>query len=476
MAVYDRNFIGGRRVEPRSSHHCEVRSPFDGAWIGVAPLAGPADVDLAILAARQAIDAGRWCRRPPEHRLDVVEGFFSTYLGHSSSLLDLVTRETGIPLRCNAHLIDDLAVQCLAYFEASRTNPLAEQGRAPGMGDATVRQPTGVVVAVTSWNAPQRLAIGWLVPALLAGCSVILALNPRTALDGQIIGELMMQAGLPEGVLSILVTAGDTTDYLAGHPGVDRVALSGSDPRGRRAAAMATARMKRLTLEAGRRSAAIILPDADIAATVDGLCDVGFFANGQWHARQDRFFVPRHRQAELVAALRDAIDAMRLGDPLAPDTHIGPLVSARHREAVLDAIWRGVAEGAELVHGGAPADLPNTLGAFVQPGVFSNVSKHMQIARETMLGPVIVVIPYDDIDDAIRMANDSGYGATASIWTTDADLGLIAAGRLRAGVVSINGTNPASNSAHGCVRRSGVGWLHGLRGIDEFSELQTLLR
>jgi len=472
MVVYNRNFIGGRRMEPLGGGLCEVRSPFNGEWVGVAPLASRADVDLAVRAARHAIDAGVWSGHPLSQRMNVVERFLSSYVERLPSLLTLVTRENAIPLRFNALLGDGLAAQATAYLEAARS-------RAHGCGtaaeDMTITcKPAGLVAAMPAWNAPHTMAVGWLIPALLAGCAVILALNPITALDGQVIGELMMEAGLPEGVLSILVTVGETADHLAGHPDVDRVALSTSGPDGRRLASIASSRSNPLTLETGRRSAAIILPDVEISSAVEGLRDISLFASGQWPARQDRFLVPRHRQSELVAALRQATGLLRLGDPLAPDTDIGPLISRQQRSAVMDAIERGAAEGAELVLGGAPVDISGAIGAFLQPAVLSNTPPQTSMTRETILGPVILVIPYDEIDQAIQISNDGGYGASAAVWTSEPELARVVAGRLRAQVVSINGPGGAQREASSHQNLRGMGWMHSVRGPDEFIEWQAL--
>ncbi|MFG1463373.1 aldehyde dehydrogenase family protein [Xanthobacter sp. DSM 24535] len=472
MVVYNRNFIGGRRMEPLGGGACEVRSPFNGEWVGVAPLASSADVDLAVRTARQALDLGAWSGQPLARRADVVERFLSAYVERLHSLSMLVTRENAIPLGCNALLGEDLATRAASHVEAARSS-ISGYEKATA-GKTIIRKPAGLVAAMPAWNAPQSMAIGWLIPAILAGCAVILALNPITALDGQIIGELMMEAGLPEGLLSILVTLGETAGYLAGHPGVDRVALSSSDPDGQRLASIASSRSKPLTLEVGRRSAAIILPDVDIGSAVTGLRDVSLFASGQWPARQDRFLVPRHRQAELVTALSEASAMLRLGDPLATDTDIGPLISRQQRIEVTRALERGIAEGAELMSGGVPVDVGDAIGAFLQPAVIANAPYQMSIARETIPGPVVLVIPYDEIDQAIRMSNEGGYAATAAVWTSDPDLARAVAGRLYARIVSINGANAARHGASSLHRR-GIGCMDGLRGMGEFVELQAVV-
>ncbi|QIB34530.1 aldehyde dehydrogenase family protein [Ancylobacter pratisalsi] len=472
MVVYIHNFIGGRRMEPLGSEACEVRSPFNGKWVGVAPLASLADVDLAIATARQAIDREARSGQSLSQRTEVVERFLSTYLKRLPSLSGLITRENATPLWGNVLLGDELTARAASHVEAARSN-LSRCGT--GTAEmALIAKPAGLVAAMPAWHAPQNMAIGWLIPAILAGCAIILALNPITALDGQTIGELMMEAGLPEGLLSILVTSEETAGYLAGHPGVDRVAVSSSDPTGRYLASIAASRSKSLTLDIGRRSAAIILPDVDIASAVEGLRDNSLLANGQWPGRQDRFLVPRHRQGELTKALNEALARLRLGDPLALSTDIGPLISRQQRNAVMRAIEHAIAAGAELASGGEPVDPGDASGAFFQPTVVANTPRQMNITLETIPGPVILVIPYDEIDQAIGISNEGGYGATAAVWTSDSALARVIAGRLRARVVSINGPN-AEGHAPSSQHRRGMGHMDGLRGVDEFVEWQALV-
>lgn len=484
MWDYGRNFVGGRREEPRGGRRCAVRSPFDGSLIGAAPLAARADVDLAVRLARRSLEATRWARAPIETRIEVVERLLALHRAQAGPLLDLVTRENGIPRRSNRRLAQETHRAGLAHIEAART--LAQASRANGAATMpSGPRPSGVVAAFASWHSPQGSALGWLVPALLAGCAVVLAIDPRTALDCQMLGELSLRAKLPEGLLSLLVTAGDSAAYLAGHPLVDHVALSGCDARVDGIAGRAAACSKRLTLGAAGRSPVVILPDADIAATAAGLRAACFFASGQWHAPLDKILVPRHRHAELVERLRTHVETMPVGDPSDPETVIGPLASPRARDALLDAIARARGDGAELVTGGTPFAVPGASGAFLRPTVLANVSATTEIVRAMLFGPIVVAIPYHDIEEAISVANGSGPGASASIWTNDADLGAAVAMRLRAGNVSINGVVPTPLE-DGDAPWLDAPWLDatwldatacpgGRRGIEEFTAIQTVL-
>lgn len=472
MVVYTRNFIGGRRVEPLGGGFCEVRSPFNGEWVGVAPQAGIADVDLAVRAARQAIETGIWSGQPLRRRVDVVERFMSTYVDRMPCLSALITRETGIPVRHNTILGDDFIARVALMVEGARSS--ASRAEMTSAGATVTPRPAGVTLAMPAWNAPQSMAIGWLVAAILAGCAVILALPSRAPLDGQVIGELMMEAGLPEGLLSILVTRAETADYLAGNPGVDRLAVSSWNPDSQRLASIAASQMKPLTLESGRGSAALLLPDIDIAAAIAYPGDTCLFANGQWPTRQDRFLVPRHRQAELVAALRHAFGLLQLGDPLAPSTDIGPLVSHAQRDTAMRAVERAVAEGAELAAGGGAIDQAGAIGAFLQPTILANAPRSANQRRDVIAGPVALVIPYDDVEQAIMMLNEGGHGAAASVWTSDTDLARTIAQRLRARVVAINSSNEPQDIPTFRHRRT-MGPLEGFRGMDEFLDVQTLI-
>lgn len=474
MLDYRRNFFGGRLVEPSSDLRCEVRSPFDGSSIGTAPLADRADIDLALQLAQGAVRSTRWGRASLDQRLEVVDRFLALYGDKSQSLITLVTRENGIPLHFNTRLAEQTLAHSLAFVGAARAMTRATCPADRTADETILRRPSGIVAAFTSWSAPQRTALGWIVPALLAGCAIVLALDPRTALDGQIIGELMGQAGLPEGVLSILVTAGDSAIYLAGHPAVDHIALADLGSGRQQVAATAAGRSKRLTLDPEGRAPVILLPDADIAAATVGLRCSGFFASGQWPMVQNRIFVPRHRQGELVECLRTCVEAMSVGDPLDTETYIGPLISARARSTLLEVIQRGCSDGAEIIAGGRALDIPGVSGAFLLPTVMANVSDLMEIARAPLRGPVVVTMPYGDIDEAIELANTSGHSVPASIWTTDAELASTVACRLRSDTVSINGVARSPSKCGAGVWQGGVGGLLGRHGILEFAALQTI--
>jgi acyl-CoA reductase-like NAD-dependent aldehyde dehydrogenase len=475
MISYSQNFIGGRRVNPVGTERIEVRSPHDGELVGIAPSASTSDVDLAVRAAREAFDEGPWPRMSPTERQSKIQRFAELHADHSEELARLVTREAGIPLTFTRTLMQMVSLQNQAFLRAAGT--FDWETRRPGFPDAETvwrHEPVGVVAAVIPWNAPQQSSTVKLVPALLAGCSVILKLAPETALDGQILGELFTEAGLPEGVVSILATSREVSEHLIAHPGVDKVAFTGSTLAGRRIAAICGEQIKRCTLELGGKSAAIVLPDADLAETVDGLRYACFFNSGQSCVVTSRVLVPRFRHDEIVGALVEMVARLKVGDPNDPETFIGPMVAERQQKRVAGYIDLGIAEGATAAIGGSGLPEGIAKGAYVRPTVFTGVDNRMRIAREEIFGPVLVVIPYDDVEDAIRIANDSPYGLAGAIWTSDREAGLAVARRVRAGFLNINGKGPDFLAPFGGFKQSGIGREFGAEGLKAYSELKAV--
>jgi aldehyde dehydrogenase (NAD+) len=475
MISYTQIFIGGRRVDSLGPEQIEVRSPHDGELIGVAPAASTADVDLAVAAAREAFDEGPWPRMSPAERQSVIQRFIELHAERSDELARLVTKETGIPLIFTRAVIQLTGLQNQAFLKAAAE--FEWETRRPGFPAAETvlrHEPVGVVAAVIPWNAPQQSATVKLIPALLAGCSVILKLALETALDGQMLGELFAEAGVPEGVISILAADREVSEYLVAHPGVDKVAFTGSTAAGKRLGAVCGGQIKRCSLELGGKSAAIILPDADLGETVNGLRYGSFSNSGQSCALMSRILVPRARHDEFVDALVEMVAGLKVGDPSDPETFIGPMVAERQRKRVANYIDLGIAEGATVAIGGPGMPEGITRGAYVRPTVFTNVDNSMRIAREEIFGPVVVVIPYDDVEDAIRIANDSPYGLAGAVCTSDREAGLAVARRVRAGFFSINGKGPDFLAPFGGFKQSGIGREFGAEGLREYSELKAI--
>ena len=342
--------------------------------------------------------------------------------------------------------------------------------------DVLVRkEPVGVVAAIVPWNMPQFLIIGKLVPALLAGCAVVVKPAPETPLDALLLAEILDEVGLPEGLVSILPAGAEVGRHLVGHPGVDKVSFTGSTAAGRDVAAICAADLRRVHLELGGKSAAVVLDDADPAAVAEGAKVAGLMNGGQACVAQTRILVPRHRHDEHVEALAAMVEALVVGDPEDRATEIGPLVSRRQQARVLDYIEVGQQEGARLVAGGGGMPDGVERGWYVRPTLFAGADNGMRIAREEIFGPVLTVIPYDDDDDAVRIADDSDYGLSGSVWTADVDRGLGIARRIRTGTFGVNQPYSMDPLApFGGVKGSGYGRDLGAEGLDAYLESKSI--
>ncbi len=469
--VFERFFIDGGWTSPSTGEAFDVRSPHDGTPVGSAPIASASDVDRAVAAARRAFDDGPWPRMSVEDRMAALRPFVDAYGANTAELAALVTSEMGSPASFSlpAHGLGPflLMQQTLQFAE---TYAWTER-RGTSM---LVREPSGVVGIITPWNVPQVTMLAKLLPALIAGCTVVVKPAPETPLDAMLLAGLLAEADLPPGVVAIVPGATEAGRRLVEHAGVDRIAFTGSADVGRSIAATCGQRLARCSLELGGKSAAIVCEDASLERTVAGLRFSSFLNNGQACVAQSRILAPRSRYDEVAQALADAADGFVVGDPRDAATDIGPLVSARQRDRVRAYIDVGVAEGATLAAGGSEAidGLPG--GQYVRPTVFRDVDNSMRIAREEIFGPVIVVIPYDGVDDAVRIANDSPYGLGGSVWTKDRQAGLAIARRVRTGMFGINSFAPEFGVPFGGFKASGIGREYGPEAFDEYVEMKSV--
>jgi aldehyde dehydrogenase (NAD+) len=471
MHEHDRLYIGGDWVAPATAGTIDIVSPHTEQVVGRVPEGTPADIDRAVSAARQAFDHGPWPRREPADRAATLARLAAILERRKSELGALVTAEMGAPI--SQPLQAEAVPAVWGYFADLGARYAWEERREGALGAFVVRrEPVGVVAAIVPWNVPQTLAALKLAPALVAGCTAILKPAPETPLDAYLLAEMVDEAGIPPGVVNIVAGGRETGEHLVAHPGVDKVAFTGSVAAGRRVGAICGEQLKRCTLELGGKSAAILCDDADVGAAVGALRFASLAINGQACAAQTRILAPRSRYGEVVDALAETVGAMKVGDPADPETEIGPLVARRQQKRVTAYIRVGRDEGARLVTGGA--EPPLDTGWYVAPTVFAGVDNSMRIAREEIFGPVLSVIPYDGDDDAVQIAGDSEYDLAGSVWTADAERGHGIARRVRTGTYGVNTFTVEPSVPFGGLGRSGVGREGGPEGLAEYVETRAI--
>ncbi|MSO40879.1 MAG: aldehyde dehydrogenase family protein [Solirubrobacterales bacterium] len=468
--VRDRIYIGGEWVASAGDASIEVLDSTTEQVIGTVPEGTAADVDLAVTSGHAGFEA--WSQVPMGERAEACRAISAGLAQRAEELALLIACEVGMPIGQAAAIQAGLpAMDFGAAPEALEEIAWEEQ-----VGNSLiVREPVGVVGAITPWNYPLHQICAKVAPALAAGCSIVVKPSEVTPLSAFVLAEIIDEIGLPPGAFNLVTGFGPVVgEAIAAHPDVDMVSFTGSTRAGRRVSEVAAGTVKRVALELGGKSANVVLDDADLITAVSYGVGNCFLNSGQTCSAHTRMLVPRAKLAEAEAIAAAAAEKSTIGDPLDPATRLGPLVSDAHREHVRDYIRKGEAEGAKLVAGGADAPEDLESGYFVRPTVFSEVKPDMAIAQEEIFGPVLSIIPYDDEDEAVEIANGTVYGLDGGVWSSDPEHAKSVARRMRTGQVQINGATFNPVAPFGGVKQSGNGRELGKFGLEEFLDVKSI--
>ena len=471
MLVRDKLFIGGRWVAPSGRQMIDVHNAGTGEVMGRVPAGNAKDVDAAVAAARGAFEG--WHATPPEKRAEFLEKTSAGLKARADELAKTIAQEVGMPLKLAGRIQAGLPIANFANFAKLLKEFVFEERVGNSL---VVREPVGVVAAITPWNYPLHQIALKVAPALAAGCTVVLKPSEVAPFNAFILAEAIEAAGLPQGVFNLVSGFGaDAGEALVRHRDVDMISFTGSTRAGKRIAELAAQTVKRVALELGGKSASVILEDADLAAAVKSTVNGCYLNSGQTCTALTRMLVPDSLYAEAARIAAELAKGFTVGDPLAETTKLGPLSSQAQLERVRGFIRKGLQEGAELLAGGAdaPEGVPPG-GYYVKPTVFGKVKNDMTIAREEIFGPVLSIIAYRDEEDAVRIANDTVYGLAGAVWSRDDARAQRVARRIRAGQVDVNGGAFNMNAPFGGFKQSGHGREAGIYGLEEFLEYKSL--
>jgi acyl-CoA reductase-like NAD-dependent aldehyde dehydrogenase len=470
MITYDKFYIDGKWVSPVGEGALEVFHSADATLMGRIPEGAVEDAEAAVAAARKARDG--WAATAPAERAGYLRRIAAGLKARADELAQAMTGETGMPIK----LVRAIQVGGPVYHWNKYAELVESFEFEARVGNSlVVREPVGVVGAITPWNYPLNQITLKVAPALAAGCTVVLKPSEVAPFNAFILAEVIAEVGLPAGVFNLVTGLGPVVgEVLARHPDVDMVSFTGSTRAGKRVSEVASQTVKRVALELGGKSASVVLDDADLAAAVKGTLNACYLNSGQTCSAHTRMLVPASRYEEVKALAKEAVARFTLGDPREETTRLGPLASAAQRERVQNYIRKGLAEGAELIAGGDAVPEGFETGFFVQPTVLGRVTPDATVAQEEIFGPVLSIITYQDEADAVRIANDSIYGLGGGVWSGDEARAVRVARQIRTGQVDINGGEFNVQAPFGGFKQSGHGRENGVYGFEEFLEYKSL--
>ena len=470
VLVFDKLYVNGQWVAPAGNGTLDVINSTTEEVMGRIPEGTPEDIDRAVEAARAAFEG--WSTTPIQQRAELLSRMSAGLAARQSEIAAIIAAEVGMTLP----LANAVQAGMPAMEMGSYAKLLTEYSFEEKIGNSLViKEPVGVVGCITPWNFPLHQVVAKVAAAMAAGCTIVLKPSEVAPLTAFILAEIAHEAGLPAGVFNLVSGLGPVVgEALASHPDVDMISFTGSTRAGKRVSELAAQTVKRVALELGGKSANIILDDADLEKAVQGGVANCYFNSGQTCSAHTRMLVPRTRHDEAVKIAKAAAESFTVGDPRVGKAKLGPLISDVQRERVRGYIKKGVAEGATLVTGGAEPPEGLEKGYFVRPTVFANVRNDMTIAREEIFGPVLSIIPYEDEEDAVRIANDTPYGLAGGVWSADPERAKRVARRLRTGQVDINGGSFNPFAPFGGYKQSGNGRELGRYGFEEFLETKSL--
>ena len=463
-------YIGGEWVDPAEPRPLDVIDPSTEEPIGRISLGGQKDVERAVAAARKAFES--YSRTSRQERIELLRRIATAYQARYEELAETISREMGAPI-----WLSKAAQAATGLMHLNQTIGILERFEFEEQRGTTriVKEPVGVCALITPWNWPVNQIMCKVVPALAAGCTVVLKPSEVAPLNAMILAEIFHAAEVPPGVFNLVNGDGPTVgEALASHPGIDMVSFTGSTRAGIQVAKAAAPTVKRVAQELGGKSANIVLDDADLAKAVAAGVTGCFLNSGQSCNAPTRMFVPAGRHDEAVRIAKTAAESMKVGDPFTPGTNLGPVVSRAQWEKIQRLIQAGIDEGAALVTGGPGRPEGLARGYYVRPTIFANVRNHMTVGREEIFGPVLSILPYRDEEEAIKLANDSVYGLSGYVQSGDLERARRVAARLRTGNVHLNGAGVDFAAPFGGYKQSGNGREWGAWGFEEFLEKKAV--